>query len=280
MHSALEHSSQVMGAEWAGETFFRDLFAQAPVACFSVGVDGRVRAANRRALDLVGYEAPEIIGRSVLNLYADTPAGKTKAKTQFLLFRSGAEIRGAELEMRRAGGTSIWIRLYANPIRDRTGRVTASCSVVEEIQTYSCAAAARLQQDHATLSCESDRFDLIRERSSARELIKRFLIKSSDTSCFVRMDDIDWVGAAGNYVELHIGNRLHLIRKTMNAIEAELDRRRFLRIHRSVIVNIESIKELRSWRYGDHKVVLYSGTQLTLKRCNSKKLEQLLGESI
>ncbi|HKW32271.1 MAG TPA: LytTR family DNA-binding domain-containing protein [Candidatus Acidoferrum sp.] len=154
--------------------------------------------------------------------------------------------------------------------------------MVEEIQTKSWATEARLQQDHATLSCESDseRFDLIRDRCSARELIKRFLIKSSDTSCFVRMDDIDWVGAAGNYVELHIGNRSHLIRKTMNAIEAELDRRRFLRIHRSVIVNIERIKGLRSWRYGDHKVVLYSGTQLTLKRCNSKKLEQLLGESI
>lgn len=265
----LQRPSPVMGAEWTSETFFRDLFAQAPLACFSVGVDGRIRAANRRALDLVGYEAPEIIGRPVLNLYADTPAGKTKAKRYFLLFRSGVEIRGAELEMRRAGGTSIWIRLFANPIRDRTGQVTASCSVVEEIQT-------------SRLSFESDSegLDLTTDRGSARGPIKRFLIKSNGTCCFVRMDDIDWVSAAGNYVDLHIGNRSHLIRKTMNALEAELDRRRFLRIHRSVIVNIERIKEIRPWRYGDQKVVLVGGTQLTLKRCNTKKLEQLVGEPI
>ena len=282
MHRALELPGQAMGAEQTGETFFRDLFAQAPIACFSVGVDGRVRAANRRALDLVGYQEPEIIGRPVLDLYADTAAGKTKAKRQFLLFRSGVEIRGAELEMRRAGGTSIRIRLFANPIRDRTGQVTASCSVVEAIQAYSGAAAELPQQDHAKLAFESgaETFDLTRDRASARDLTKRFLIRSSGTSYFVRMDDIDWVGAAGNYVEVHIGNKLHLLRKTMNALEAELDPRRFLRIHRSVIVNVERIKELRPWRYGDNKVVLFGGTQLTLKRCNSEKLEQLVGGPI
>ena len=86
------------------------------------------------------------------------------------------------------------------------------------------------------------------------------------------------MSAAGNYVELHIGPKSHLIRKTMNDLEAKLDPHRFLRVLRTAIVNIERIKELRPWHYGDHKIVLFDGTQLTLKRCYGEKLEQLVGE--
>jgi len=94
------------------------------------------------------------------------------------------------------------------------------------------------------------------------------------------MEDIDWVGAAGNYVELHVGKKSHLMRTTMHTLEARLDPRRFLRIHRSVIINVERIKELRPWHYGDNKIVLFDGTQLTLKHCHSEKLERLVGEPV
>lgn len=280
MHPALRRTIQEGSNECNDESFYRDLFAEAPIACFSVGVDGRIRAANRQALDFIGYRLSEVAGQSVLDLYADTSAGRVKAEEQFLQFRSGAEVHGAELEMRRANGTSLWITLSVRPIRERTGQVTASCSVVQEIQKELWPASRQLQQDHAWVSLASNgkRFALVDDFRPAREHVKRLVIKAGGHSYFVKVEDIDWVGAAGNYVELHIGPKSHLIRKTMNTLEAKLDPHRFLRVHRTAIVNVERIKELRPWHYGDHKIVLFDGTQLTLKRCHSEKLEQLVGE--
>jgi len=282
MHATSKAHVQEKACEGSDQELYRDLFIEAPVACFSVGVDGRIRAANKQALRLTGYRRSEVVGRWVLDLYADTPAGKAKAEEQFLQFRSGAEIRRAELEMRRADGASVWIALSATPIRDRLGQVAASCSVVEEIRKSSLVGVARLQQHHTARLFESEgrSSHLAGDRGTARELTKRFLIKSSGGSYFVRIEDIDWIGAAGNYVELHIGNKSHLMRKTMNALEAKLDARQFLRVHRSAIVNVERIKELRPWHYGDHKIVLFDHTQLTLKRCHVEKLELLVGEPI
>ncbi len=282
MHPALRQAVEERGNECNGESFYRDFFAEAPIACFSVGVDGRVRAANRQALDLVGYRLPEVAGQSVLDLYADTSAGWVKAEEQFLRFRAGTEVHGAELEMRRADGTSVWITLSVRPIRERTGQVAASCSVVEEIQKKLRPAPRQLQQDHARVSFGSngERFVQVNDFRPAQEHVKRLVIKARGNSYFVRVEDIDWVGAAGNYVELHIGPKSHLVRKTMNALEAKLDPHRFLRVHRTAIVNVERIKELRPWHYSDHRIVLFDGTQLTLKRCYSEKLEQLVGEPL
>ena len=72
----------------------------------------------------------------------------------------------------------------------------------------------------------------------------------------------DWVEAAGNYVRLHVGTTSHLLRETMNAIEARLDPEKFFRIHRCRIVNMERIQELQPWVNGEYAVVLKSGTRL------------------
>ena len=270
-------------SEWNDEGLYKDIFVEAPFACFSIGIDGRIRAANKQALALVGYRLSEVLGRPVFDLYADTPAGKPKAEEQFRQFRLGSEVRATELQMRRSDGTSVWIGLSVKPIRDRTGRVAASCSVVEEITTQlSPLGLSQFQQDRDRLLFASHvrRFTPIKDFRPAKELLNRFLIKSSGSSYFVKVEEIDWVGAAGNYVELHIGAKSHLMRKTMSAVEARLDPQRFLRIHRSAIVNVERVKELRPWRYGDHKLVLLSGAQLILKRCHTAELEQMVGEAL
>ena len=72
----------------------------------------------------------------------------------------------------------------------------------------------------------------------------------------MRADEIDWIEAAGNYVKLHVGTETHLLRETMNAIEAQLDPDVFFRIHRSHIVNIERVKELQPWFNGEYVVFL------------------------
>jgi len=282
MHAISKLAAQVKAGEWNDDRLYRDLFVEAPIACFSIGIDGRIRAANKQALGLLGYELSEVLERPVLDLYADTPAGKAEARKQFLQFRSGAEVHATGLEMRRVDGTSVWIDLTVGTIRDSMGRVTASCSLVEEILNRSFPGRlSQFQQDRDRLFVNSvERFALIRNSGPTQEFLKRFLIKSGSASYFVKVEDIDWVAAAGNYVELHIGPKSHLMRKTMNTVEAKLDPQRFLRIHRSAIVNVERIKELRPRHYGDHKIVLSSGTQLILKRCHTAKLEQMVGEAL
>jgi len=118
------------------EKRYRDLYEEAPNAYFSVGADGSIERANRSATELLGYSLDELIGRRVLDLYADTPNGKAKAEGVFQRFLAGEEIRDEELEMRRADGSEVWISLSVRPIRDEEGRVVASRSVVTDITEH------------------------------------------------------------------------------------------------------------------------------------------------
>lgn len=108
----------------------------------------------------------------------------------------------------------------------------------------------------------------------------RMVVKSSGRLFFLRADEIDWVEAAGNYVRLHVGAESHLMRETMNAIEARLNPELFFRIHRSRIVNIERIKELQPWFNGEYVVILRNGTKLTLSRGYREKLQDRLGRPL
>ena len=106
--------------------------------------------------------------------------------------------------------------------------------------------------------------------------LDRLVVKSGGRVFFLRTDEIDWIEAAGNYVRLHLGEESHLFRETMNRMEARLDGRRFVRIHRSRIVNTERVKELQPWFNGEHVVVLQNGTRLTLSRGYREKLQEQL----
>ena len=96
--------------------------------------------------------------------------------------------------------------------------------------------------------------------------VDRLIIKSEGRIFFIKTGDIDWVEAAGNYVTLHVGGEDYLMRETMAGMEEKLDPKQFIRIHRSHIVNIESIKEIKPWFNGEYHVDLKDGTQLTLSR--------------
>ena len=79
----------------------------------------------------------------------------------------------------------------------------------------------------------------------------------------LRTDDVDWIEAADNYVNLHCGRETHTVRETMNALQKTLDPRKFLRIHRSAIVNLDRVKVLQPWFRGDYRVVLSTGALST-----------------
>ncbi|MDX2180198.1 MAG: LytTR family DNA-binding domain-containing protein [Bryobacteraceae bacterium] len=104
----------------------------------------------------------------------------------------------------------------------------------------------------------------------------RLAVRSSGKVFFVRMDDIDWVEAADNYIVLHLGGETHILRETMNSIQSRLDPRKFIRVHRSRIVNVERIKELQPWFHGEYMIVLNDGTQLTLSRNYREKLMEFM----
>ena len=118
------------------EDRYRDLYEEAPTAYFSVGANGRIEQANRSATELLGYSRDELIGRPVLELYADTPSGKAKAQGVLQRFLAGEEVHEEELEMHRADGSKVWICLSVRPIRDKEGRVVASRSAVVDMTEH------------------------------------------------------------------------------------------------------------------------------------------------
>jgi two-component system, LytTR family, response regulator len=107
---------------------------------------------------------------------------------------------------------------------------------------------------------------------------KRLAIRSGSRTLFVPVDDIEWIQSAENYVELHQieGSPCHLLQATMNTLEASLNPETFLRIHRSLIVNVGRIKELQPAGHGEYVVVLRSGARLQSGRSYHEKLKALI----
>jgi two-component system LytT family response regulator len=103
---------------------------------------------------------------------------------------------------------------------------------------------------------------------------RRFLVKGDGQMYFVAVDDIDWVEAYGNYVRLHVGKGVHLIRETLGNIERKLDPTRFARVHRSSIVNLDRVARMDLWGAGDYMVLLKDGTKLKLSRWYRSRIEQ------
>ena len=122
---------------------------------------------------------------------------------------------------------------------------------------------------------------LFEQLTSGQKMPDRVAIRNNGRVVFVKVDDIDWVEASDNYVCLHCGKETHVLRETMSQLEIRLDPARFLRVHRSTIVNLDRIKELQPWFRGDYRVILRDGTELTLTRSHREKLESrlLLGAS-
>ena len=118
---------------------------------------------------------------------------------------------------------------------------------------------------------------LLEELKAGSKYLERLVIKSGGRIYFLETGDIDWIEAEGNYVSVHSGKKSHLLRETISSLESQLDPRKFVRIHRSSIVRIDRIQELQPWFHGEYRVILHSGTQLTLSRNYREKLQEALG---
>jgi two-component system, LytTR family, response regulator len=143
---------------------------------------------------------------------------------------------------------------------------------------------AKLQIEAREINKVSKRLlALLEERESQRETsinqknyLTRLMIKLANRVILLKVDDIDWIEADGNYAKLHVGRKEHLLREKMHDLEAQLDPQRFVRIHRSIIVNLDRIKEMHPHFNGDYIVVLEDGRQLRLSRSRRENLEARL----
>jgi len=103
--------------------------------------------------------------------------------------------------------------------------------------------------------------------------LERIAIKADGRVFFVRVEEVDYIESAANYVKVRVGNETHLIRERLGELAARLDPTRFARIHRSTIVNLDRIKEIQPWFSGDALVILKTGQKLRLSRMFRASLE-------
>jgi two-component system, LytTR family, response regulator len=106
---------------------------------------------------------------------------------------------------------------------------------------------------------------------------ERLVVRSQGQVLFVKPADIDWIEAAGYYACLHVGSDTHVLRRSLSELERDLEEENFIRIHRSIIVNLDRVRGLELHAEGDYEVVLSSKARLRLSRRYRKRLEERMG---
>jgi two-component system LytT family response regulator len=109
-----------------------------------------------------------------------------------------------------------------------------------------------------------------------RSYASKFLIRDAKDLYFVRVEEISWADAQGNYVRLHAGGKAHMLRRSFRDFEASLDPQKFVRIHRSTIVNLEQLARLTPHGHGEYIVTLKNGARLATSRTYAAKLQSAL----
>jgi len=106
----------------------------------------------------------------------------------------------------------------------------------------------------------------------------RFVIRADGRYIMLKPREIEYIEAAGNYLQLHVGDKQFTVRETMASLETRLDNQRFVRIHRSTLINLDHVKELEATFHGEYVITLRNGQRVTLSRTYRSKLEQILGQ--
>jgi len=117
-------------------------------------------------------------------------------------------------------------------------------------------------------------------KKESRQVDDRMVIRAGGKVVFLDVKEIDWIEAAANYVKLNVGKDSYLLREGIGSISERLDPARFVRIHRSAIVNVRKIKELQPCESGEYIAVLKNGKELSCSRGYHTQLQQLIGKNL
>jgi two-component system, LytTR family, response regulator len=140
-------------------------------------------------------------------------------------------------------------------------------------------AANRLQRSPGVAN-DSDLREFVsqlrEERNAAGRYAERIVVRTSGRIFFVRVKDVDWVEGDGNYVRLHTAGKSHLVRETLKSVEGRLDPKRFLRVHRSSIINVDRIVSMEPYFHGEYVITMRDGSKVTSSRSHSEAVRRLL----
>jgi two-component system LytT family response regulator len=196
--------------------------------------------------------------------------------------QGGADLLFLDVEMPRASGIDLARAL------ERLEKAPAVVFVTAH-ERYAVQAFELRACDYLLKPVSDDRLQLAVTR--AREMLGLrdgapeepaavVLARSSSGVQRIKLEGIDWIEAAGNYVELHVGGASHLLRETIASFEARLPRDRFARIHRNAIANLDRIVEFQPLLSGDFEVVLQCGKRLRMSRTYRQRIRDVFGRSI
>jgi two-component system, LytTR family, response regulator len=118
--------------------------------------------------------------------------------------------------------------------------------------------------------------DFVRRLRQERRYPQRFVVRSAGRISFVRISNVDWIDAADNYVRLHAGGREHLVRDTLTAFESKVNPEKFVRVHRSIIINLDRVESIEPHAHGEYVVTMKDGARLTTSRSYSDRLRLIL----
>lgn len=168
------------------------------------------------------------------------------------------------------------------PINDNRFRETIQLAVSEinhrNLESY----ASKLRSmvtDYFNISngsFEEPKIDFVIDK---KNYLTRLMIKSRDNVSIISVNDIDWLESARDYVYVHTTSHKYIIRDTLHSLEQKFDPQKFTRIHRSAIVNIDKIKNLRANEHGDFDVFLYNGVKLKLSRTYRNHFQNVMGNT-
>ena len=117
-------------------------------------------------------------------------------------------------------------------------------------------------------------------KSYPKDYLNKLAIKAKNNISIISTNEIEWIESAGDYVYVHSNSKKHIVRETLISLEQKMDPRKFVRIHRSVIVNIEKIKSLNSNDHGDYDVYLNNGEKLKLSRTYKSNFQDVIGNTL
>lgn len=135
-----------------------------------------------------------------------------------------------------------------------------------------CDALQREADRVAGLPVDKTVMNLLDPQAPRGQLRRRLMVKTGGKVLFLKAEEIDWIEADRDYIRIHNGVRKHHLRGTISGMEQQLPDERFVRIHRSTIVNVDRIREMQALSYGEYAVILLDGTRLTLSRSFREKV--------
>ena len=164
--------------------------------------------------------------------------------------------------------------------RSRSARSTTCSSPSAGTGCRRRGAGSRASRACAWARCGSKVLELIEDLQTAKRHLTRFVVREAGRLLLVDAAQVDWIEAADNYAVLHAGAATHLVRETMAGLATGLDPERFVRIHRSTIVQIDRVREVQPAFHGDFIVLLRDGTRLNMSRGYRSAVEAVLGRSL